>query len=89
MKLLRLSGIALLVLGLGLIIASLIPPPSVGGGSFAGCVVIFFIPICFGIGNTNTTYLEALSALAVLMFVVLFLFLLYVNKRSVEASISR
>ena len=88
MKALTVLGIGLLVFGAFLIISSLIssgtpsrPPQST---SFAGCVVIFFIPICFGGRSFNPIFLELLGALTIIIFIALFTLILYVSKKAVE-----
>ncbi len=49
------------------------PQPSSGGG-FAGCVVIFFIPICFS-GNSAPGWFIALSVGVFIAFFLIFILL--------------
>ncbi|MCD6324544.1 MAG: hypothetical protein J7L55_05510 [Desulfurococcales archaeon] len=82
-------GVGLILGGLVLIVASMLSPslppaapqqPSEGGG-FAGCVVIFFIPICFGSG-TSPEALQFLSLAVFLVFLALTAFFIYVARKS-------
>jgi len=88
MKPLTLLGIALLVFGFLSIIISVLSlslqPSQEGGSSFAGCIIIFFIPICFGSGNFSPTLLEIFAVVTLIVFVAFFFFVLYINKKAVE-----
>ena len=88
MKALTLLGTVILAFGLILIAASLtttLPQvPQEGSSSFTGCIVIFFIPICFGSGSFNPVYLEALAVVTLLIPIAFFILILYMNRKAAE-----
>ncbi len=88
MKPLTLLGIVLLFFGFIIVIISVLSlsfqPNQEGSSSFAGCIIIFFIPICFGSSNFSPTILEVLAVGTLMVFVAFFFFVLYINKRAVE-----
>ena len=90
MNALKVFGLILILIGLWLVSLSFLtqppggwgvtattqpqqPQPSSGGG-FAGCVVIFFIPICFS-GNSAPGWFIALSVGVFLAFFLIFILL--------------
>lgn len=55
MRLLTLFGLMLIIAGIMLIISSLLKPIVIGGGysgEVTGCIILFFIPICFSSKST-------------------------------------
>lgn len=70
-------GLLLIVAGFLLIVFStiftILPGNVEGGGVF--CIVIFFIPICIGIGNLEPNVLYTLVFITMLVFVVFVIFL--------------
>ncbi|MCD6300634.1 MAG: hypothetical protein J7L82_01015 [Staphylothermus sp.] len=52
-------------------------------GGAVGCIIIFFIPICFGAG-TNANILYALSILGFVIVIILLVFMLLFIKRAVK-----
>jgi uncharacterized membrane protein len=85
MKFLEALGIGLIVLGLLFIVISILTPSShsVSSGGFAGCIVIFFIPICFGGGQASQQLIAISALLTIILVIFAFIgFLLLVRRRS-------
>ncbi len=92
MKALTAFGIGLVLGGLILIAASILTPANNEGlrqqppeGGFAGCVVIFFIPICFGSG-TSPQVIQALSLAVFAVFIGLTVFLIYLSRKALRSA---
>ena len=79
-------GLLMIIAGIILIILSFISgsvnSEEVSGG-FAACVVIFFIPICFGSGNLQPQFLLVLAFLG---FSLAILLIIYSMLRTKEKS---
>lgn len=69
-------GLALVLVGFALaVVAALLPllaTPSALTG-VGGCIVLLFVPICFGVGNLALPLLIAAAVLSILLLVVAFL----------------
>lgn len=85
-------GLVLVFAGIILaVIAALLPlllvAPETGGVSATGggCVVVFFVPVCFGVGEQAHVALLLAIALAVVLVVVLLLFNAWITKTLREA----
>ncbi len=89
MRALLFTALALIIAGIVLIITSFtVELPEVGGG-FAGCVIIFFIPICFAGGNSQVLPYLALVGLGVFLAVLIFtLTLIKLMKQAGRATLS-
>ena len=74
-------GVLLMLISILLIIIGiLLPSPYEISGGFAGCVVIFFIPICFGTGEISPYPLIIMS---IFLFAAI-VFIIYVLKLKKE-----
>ncbi len=89
-------GIILVLLGITIVFISSIlftlslavsPKESTGGNksnaAVAGCIIIFFIPICFGVGSPDILHTVMIMTLLLIIIVFVLLFLLpwlYVTK---------
>ncbi len=86
-------GIAFTLLGFALVFTSTMiyiltqhqTLPGEPQGGFAGCVIIFFIPVCFSVGTSETLIpLLLASILAVLLLIIASLtFFKMISRRSV------
>ncbi|MEM1772858.1 MAG: DUF131 domain-containing protein [Desulfurococcaceae archaeon] len=84
MKLFK-TGLTLIFAGIILMfIAVIIPFLSIAGGeikvSAGGCILIGFIPICFGVGESALKHLLIALILSIVVIVVAYMLILYVNK---------
>lgn len=85
MKPQTLIGLGLVAVGLALIIASIISSVDGGGETsvgFVGCVVIFFIPICFGGGETPHSMVLIAAIISFVVFLVFFILLIRLTRKT-------
>ncbi len=94
MRPLTVLGIMLVISGIVLIIAGIIQPIVIseeakrsegGKGEFAGCVVIFFIPICFTGSSTSTQWVSIISILFITVFIAAIIIFTYVILKSLRS----
>ncbi len=93
MRPLTVLGIMLIIAGIALIIAGSVQPIIVSTGTenvsskggFAGCVVIFFVPICFSSSVGGTSWVPVILVLFVVVFLALIIFFFYVMMKSMKA----
>ncbi len=92
MKPLTALGLGLVLAGVLLILLSFTQPwsevvpnaTSSNATGFAGCVIIFFIPICFGEGNISPTLLEVTALVVFAVFAVFMIAILHAYGRRPE-----
>ncbi len=84
MRPLTLIGLGLIAIGLILVIASVISGLEGGETStgFVGCVVIFFIPICFGGGETPPSMVLIAAIISFVVFLVFFIALIKLTRKT-------
>ncbi len=95
MRPLTVLGMMLIIAGIVLIIAGTIQPVVIsegtkgseggGRGGFAGCVVIFFVPICFTSSSGGIQWVSILSILFIALFIVMIIIFTYIFLKSLRS----
>ena len=65
-------GLIMIALGLTIVLVAVALSIGSGGGEagFAGCLIIFFIPVCWGVGTTGVIEILLLAVIALLAVLV-------------------
>ena len=91
MRTLTAVGLILILVGFALMATSLILGLPEGGepsSGFVGCIVIFFIPVCFGGGQTPPEAVVAAALISFVVFLAFFIILIKWLRRSSTSVLS-